>query len=160
MGLDVDVPDPPRLRGPQGVGDYDSVDEGEPEDEVGDDARREELAGFLRAGAWERAFEEWAGNTMLDEDEFELARELDLFEAIDLYWNRATGDVGYRVPPVPSRRELPSPYDEQFDAGTLGNVEEEIDDLARTVTEVLEAEYVDADGEEFGFYDDDEFDEE
>lgn len=154
MGLDVDTPDPPTLRDPQYPGDYDSVDEGHLDDEVGDDARRDDLASFLENGAWEQAFGEWADHTMLGEDEFELARELDLLEALDFYWNPAAEDVGYRAPSVPPRDALPEGYREAFDAGDLEGIEEELEELARTVTEVLEAGYVDSDGGEFGFYDD------
>lgn len=150
MGLDVDTPDPPSLRGPQDVGDYDSVDEAD--DEAGDDARRSNLEGFLREGAWNRAFDEWAEHTLLSAEEFEFVTALDLFDELDFYWNEAEGDVGYRVPPVPSRSKLPAPYDERFDAGDLDGIEEEFDSLARTVTEVLEAEYVDDDGGEYGFF--------
>lgn len=157
MGLDVDTPDPPTLHDPQGVDDYDAVEE--TDEPVGDDHRREDLAGFLREGAWRRAFEEWADHTLLDEADFELATELDLVEELDFYWNPSAGDVGYRAPTVPPSDSLPEPYDERFDSGDLQGIEEELEELARTVTEVLEAEYVDADGGEFGFFDD-EFDEE
>jgi hypothetical protein len=151
MGLDVETPDPPTLRGPGDPGDYDAVDESdETDDPVGDDCRREELAGFLREGAWTRAFDEWTAHTFLSEAEFELVTALDLLEELDFYWNTATGDVGYRAPPAPSREELPAPYDEQFDTGDLQGIEEELDGLARTVTEVLEAEYVDGEDGEFG----------
>lgn len=158
MGLDVDTPDPPTLRTPQNVGDYDAVEESE--DRTGDDGNRADLAGFLRDGAWNRAFGEWSDHTLLSEDEFELVTALDLFEEFDFYWNESDGDVGYLVPAVPAPSKLPAPYDEQFDAGDVDGIEEELDSLARTVTEVLEAEYVDTDAGEFGFYDDDEYDEE
>lgn len=158
MGLDVDTPDPPSLHGPQGVGDYDAVDE--TDDEVGDDYRREQLAGFLAEGAWDWAFGEWADHTLLAGEEFEVVTALGLLDELDFYWNPATGDVGYRVPTVPSPAALPSPYAERFEEGDLDGIEEELDALARTVTAVLETEYVDADGGEFGFFDDEELDEE
>lgn len=156
MGLDVDTPEPPALRGPQAPADYDAVDEGDDVDaegdEVGDDARREAIAGFLADGAWERAFGEWVESTLLSEDQFALAVDLGLVDRLDFYWNQAAGDVGYRVPEVPSPEALPAAHAEDFDRGDLGDLEEELDALARTVTEVLEDEYVDADAGEFGFY--------
>jgi len=41
MPLDVEVPDPPALHGPQDPGDYDAVDE--LDEETGGNYRREEL---------------------------------------------------------------------------------------------------------------------
>ena len=151
MGLDVDTPDPPSLSDPQDVGDYDAVEE--TDERVGDDYRREELAGALEDGAWKRAFEEWSDHTLLTAEEYELVVALGLVEELDFYWNPASEDVGYRVPAVPSHRELPSPYDERFEEGDLDGVEEELDGLARTVTEVLETQYVRLDEtDEFGFF--------
>lgn len=152
MALDADIPPPPTLRDPQDIGDYDAVDEAD--ERVGDDGRRADLASALRDGAWERAFEEWAQHTLLSEDEFELVTALDLVEEFDFYWNEAAGDAGYRVPAIPASSELPDPYDERFDAGDLDGIAEELDSLARTVTEVLEADYADRDASEFGFFED------
>jgi len=44
MTLDVEIPDPPTLSGPQDPGDYDAVDEPE---WTGDDTRREALSDFF-----------------------------------------------------------------------------------------------------------------
>ncbi|MFC6767608.1 hypothetical protein [Natrinema soli] len=146
MTLDVEVPDPPRLRGPQDPGDYDAVDE--PEEWTGDDVRREELADFLDAGAWEDAFDEWSANASLTEDEFRALLERGLFAELDFYWNQSAEDVGYRTPPVPD--ELASTHD-GLDQSDIDDLEEALDSLGRTVSEVLENDYIHRDGEEFGY---------
>ncbi|NUB91889.1 hypothetical protein HTZ84_08170 [Haloterrigena sp. SYSU A558-1] len=146
MALDTEVPDPPALRGSSDPGDYDAVDE--PEERIGDDVRRDELEGFLRAGAWEDAFDDWADRTYLTDAEFRAVREAGLLDELDFYWNQAAEDVGYRVPSIPEDQ-----FDgrEEFDADTVETVEEELDDLARTVSEVLENDYIHRGSEEFGY---------
>ncbi|SEV94280.1 hypothetical protein [Natrinema salifodinae] len=146
MTLDVEIPDPPTLSGPQDPGDYDAVDE--PDERTGDDTRREELADFLAAGAWEDVFDEWAAHTYLTEDEFRAVRELGLLDELDFYWNPAAADVGYRAPAVPA--ELPETHDD-LDADDIEDIEEELDDLARMVSEALETDYIHRDAEEFGY---------
>lgn len=146
MTLDIEIPDPPALRGPEDPGDYDAVDE--PEERTGDDTRREELAGFLEAGAWEDAVDEWADDTYLNEGEFRAVRERGLLDELDFYWNRAAADVGYRVPPVPA--DLSDAH-EDIDADDIEDIEEALDSLARTVSEVLENDYIHRDSEEFGY---------
>lgn len=139
VALDVEVPDPPSLRGPQNPGDYDAVDE--PEEWTGDDYRREALAEFLRNGAWEAAFYDWAEDTYLTREEFQAILDWGLIDRLDFYWNPAEGDVGYLVPSVPKDLETDD---------TKG-MEEELDTLGRTVSEVLENDYVHRGSEEFGY---------
>ncbi|WP_226040760.1 hypothetical protein [Natrinema sp. DC36] len=146
MTLDVEVPDPPRLRGPQNPGDYDAVDE--PEERTGNDTRREDLADFLDAGAWEDAFDEWSADTYLTEDEFRAVLEGGLFAELDFYWNQSAEDVGYRTPTVPD--ELVATHD-GLDQSDIADLEEALDSLGRTVSEVLENDYIHRDGEEFGY---------
>lgn len=143
MGLDVDIPDPPALWGPQQPGDYEAVEE---IDDPQDDYRREELETFLEDGAWAEGFDEWAAHTPLDEGEFEVALEAGLFDKLDFYWEPATGDVGYRSPTVET-----VPADTRLGEDTPENIEEELDTLAHTVSARLE-DYVDRDGAEFGFF--------
>ncbi|WP_339103862.1 hypothetical protein [Haloterrigena salinisoli] len=146
MTLDTEAPDPPALRGPQDPGDYDAVDE--PEERTGDDTYREDLADLLEAGAWADAFDDWADRTDLSDAAFRVVREEGLLRRLDFYWNPAAEDVGYRVPPVPedlfAARETPESDD-------VEDVEEELDDLARTVSEVLENDYIHRGSEEFGY---------
>lgn len=145
MTLDVETPDPPTLHGPQNPSDYDAVDE--PEEWTGDEARREQLAGLLEAGAWADGFEEWAADTYLTDDEFRTVRELGLLEAFDFYWNQSASDVGYRSPTVPADSDGAVDLDD----GDIEDIEEELDSLGWIVSEVLESDYIDSDGNQFGY---------
>lgn len=148
MTLDVEVPDPPSLHGPQDPGDYDAVDE--PEDWTGDDFRREALADFLREGAWEDGFDEWREQTYISEDEFRLVLDLGMIDEFDFYWNPSAEDVGYRAPTLADDR--PVSRGESLEEIDTDGIEEELDDLGRTVSEVLENDYIHRDGGEFGFF--------
>ena len=144
MTLDVETPDPPTLSGAQDPGDYDAVDE--PVD-TGDDYRREALAEFLESGAWDDAFDDWADRTYLTEAEFRAVLDADLIDDLDFYWNPSAEDVGYRAPTVPT--DLPASPDLERD--DIRGIEEELDDLGRTVSEVLENDYIGRSSEEFGY---------
>ncbi|MFC7096677.1 hypothetical protein [Halobaculum marinum] len=149
MALDVDVPDPPSLHGPQPRGDYESLGTQDPD--IEDDYRREAVRTALRAGAWRDAFDEWAEHTFLSVEEFETTRELGLFEAFDFYWDPAADDVGYRAPSVPDDQR------DRFPDGGANGVDEELDALGRTVSEVLEVDYFDGENDaEFDFFAEDE----
>lgn len=143
MALDVETPDPPRLHGVTVPEDYDA------EDAFEEGSRREELARFLDSGAWAMAFDEWSVGTSLTEAEFAAVRDLDLVERFDFYWHEAQGDVSYRSPTLPE--ELPAPYDAHLSSDDREEIEAELDDLGRIVSEVLENDYVDGDGTEFGY---------
>lgn len=148
MALDVEVPDPPSLPGPQPRGEYDAVDEPE-EEEQGDDYRREEVAGALAEGAWADAFDEWAATAGVSEREFEAVRALGLLDRFDFYWVPSAEDVGYRAPAV-SASDRAALADA---GGDPDEVEGELDALGRTVSEVLENDYLVRDAEaEFGFF--------
>ncbi|PCR90778.1 hypothetical protein [Natrinema ejinorense] len=146
MALDVERPEPPTLSGPQDPGDYDAVVE--PDERTGDTARREDLADFLEAGAWEDAFDEWARDTYLTETEFRAVLEFGLIDEFDFYWNQSAEDVGYRAPAVP---EASVAGHEELDEADIEDIEEELDTLGLTVSEVLETDYIHRDGEEFGY---------
>ncbi|MDS0277824.1 hypothetical protein NDI85_08455 [Halomicroarcula sp. S1AR25-4] len=147
MALDVSVPDPPSLHGPQPRGEYQAIND--PEEEVEDDYRREEVERILADGAWHDAFEEWTTQTGLTAADFEVVVEHDLVEAFDFYWDPATDEVGYRAPALPdeARGEL--------DAEDVDEIESELDALGRVVSEMLENDYLLRDDETFGFFDDD-----
>lgn len=142
MGLDVEVPAPPPLTGPQGRGAYEAIDM--TDRSVEDDYRREEVAAVLEDGAWRDAFEEWGQTTMLTAAEVETAAELGLFAGLDFYWDPSTDDVGYQVPPVPEAHR--DAFDDPKGA------EGELDDLGRIVSEVLENDYLRRDENDFGFF--------
>jgi len=142
MALDVEVPDPPALRGPQTRGEYEAIDT--TDERPDDDYRRAELASFLREGAWADAFEEWAGHTALSADEFETVRDRELIAALDFYWIPSEGDVGYRAPAL---------SDAERDAfEDPDGIETELDSLARVVSETLENDYLLREDDEFGFF--------
>ncbi|WP_049929785.1 hypothetical protein [Halosimplex carlsbadense] len=147
MSFDPEVPDPPRLDAAEDPGDYDAVEE--PETRTGEEGRREALAEFLAEGAWEDGFAEWADNSYLDDEQFEAARELGLVGALDFYWNETAGDVGYRAPELAT--DLPQPWDDRLDRNDRADIEEALDELGRTVSEVLENRYVDRSSEAFGY---------
>lgn len=144
MALDVDIPDPPALRGPQSRGAYDAIDM--TDERPTDDYRREEVENFLRAGAWQDAFEQWAERTFMVESEFELVVRLGLLDRFDFFWDPSAGEVGYRAP------ELPEDARTGLDEGDVEGIDEELDSLGRVVTEVLEDDYLPRDDETFGFF--------
>ena len=142
MTLDVEMPEPPSLRGLQSHEAYEAIDM--TDQELTDDHRREELAAVLEEGAWADAFDDWAEETYLSEAEFAAASERGLFEALDFYWDPANDEVGYRSPSVPDgvRDDFEDP----------DGVAEELDALGRTVSEVLENDYLRRDEDDFGFF--------
>ena len=150
MSLDVPVPDPPSLHGPQPRGDYEAIDN--PVEYPEDDYRREELEEFLASGAWNDAFEEWASGTSLTTSDFEVVLEYGLVQEFDFYWDPQTDEVGFRSPTLPEEAH------DDLDAGTADEVELELDTLGRVVSEMLENDYLLRDDETFGFFADDEED--
>jgi hypothetical protein len=146
MSLDVPVPDPPSLHGPQPRSEYSAIDA--PAEEPEDDYRREEVAEILEAGAWHDAFEEWTTQTGLLVADFELVTEHELVDEFDFYWDPTTDEVGYQAPTLPEavRRDL--------EVGDVDEIELELDSLGRMVSEMLENDYLLRDDESFGFFDD------
>ena len=146
MSLDVPVPNPPSLHGPQPRGEYSAI--GTPVDEPEDDYRREEVAEILETGAWHDAFEEWTTQTGLVRSDFDLVMEHGLVDEFDFYWNPATDEVGYRAP------TLPAAVSDDLTVGDVDEIESELDLLGRLVSEMLENDYLLRDEETFGFFDD------
>ena len=127
MALDVESPEPPDLtnRGlPGGL---------EAAEGVEGDLRREELERFLRDGAWNEAFKEWAEYTDLTVEEYRSVEEHGLIERLDVYWDPADGRLRAEVP------DLPATWDDEF----ASTVRVELSDLGRAVIEMLEDAYVD-----------------
>lgn len=143
MALDVEVPDPPSLRGPQTRGEYDAVDV--QEEDLEDDYRREELETFFAEGAWQDAFEEWVEVTELGEAEFAHV-DRTVIDRFDFYWDPSTDEVGYRAP------ELSADQRAELSAEDADLIESELDTLGRVVTETLENDYLLRDDEEWGFF--------
>jgi hypothetical protein len=141
MGLDVETPDPPELE---------EVDPNEYEDAeiVGEtDYRRDELEEFLRDGAWEEAFTQWAKGTDLDEAEFGIIMDLEMFQRFDFFWDSFAERVGYHAPGIPEdwkERE----YHPDIDSwGTVSGINAGITELGQVVCDVLKDEYIDWEGE-------------
>ncbi|WP_332898465.1 hypothetical protein [Haladaptatus sp. CMSO5] len=147
MALDVLIPDPPSLSGPQSRGEYEAISN--PVENPEDDYRREELATILADGAWEDAFDEWAAHTGMSEEQFEIVLEHDLVEGFDFYWDASSDEVGYRSPTLSEDARA------DLDTSVVDDIELELDSLGRVVTEMLENDYLRRDDETFGFFADD-----
>lgn len=137
MGLDVAAPDPPELQLHMDVDEYDDVDV------QGDEYKREELQTFLEAGAWTRAFDEWAEHASMDEGEFEIACDLDLFAEFDFFWDDFADRVGYHAPGLPEdwRERKIHPDIESW--GTVSAINAGLTEFGQVVCDVLETEYID-----------------
>jgi len=137
MTLDVDPPAPPELEPDMGVDDYDDVNVSVEE------YRREELGEFLREGAWERAFEEWAADTGMDEETFAVVTDLDLFDRFDFFWDDFADRVGYHAPGIPEdwrERDIHPGLDSW---GTVSTINAGLTEFGQTVCDVLKEEYID-----------------
>ena len=137
MALDIAVPDPPSLE---------AMDPNEYEDAevVGDtDYRREEIESFLREGAWEAAFSEWAADTSMTEADFAVVRDLELLERFDFFWDSHADRVGYHAPGLPEdwkEREIHPDLDSW---GTVSAINAGLTELGQVVCDVLKTEYID-----------------
>jgi len=137
MTPDIEVPDPPELE---------SFDPNEYEDAdlVGDtDYRRDEIGQFLADGAWERAFERWAGETSIDPAAFDVVRDLGLIEQFDFFWDSYAERVGYHAPGIPEdwkERE----YHPDIDSWEVASsINASLTELGQVVCDVLKEEYID-----------------
>lgn len=141
MSLDVEIPPPPELQ---------SVDPNEYEDAevVGDsDYRRDELGEFLREGAWDESFEEWAEDTPVTEAEWDIVLDLDLLSRFDFFWDDFADRVGYHAPGLPEdwkEREL---HPELTSWGQVSSINAGLTELGQVVCDVLKAEYIDWEAE-------------
>lgn len=137
MGLDVEAPEPPELQ-ETNPNEYDDAEV------LGEtDYRRDEIESFLRDGAWERAFGEWAEHTDMDEDEFGIVLDLELLEQFDFFWDSHADRVGYHAPGLPEdwkERELHPDIDTW---GTVSAINAGLTELGQVVCEVLKDEYID-----------------
>ncbi|RQG95846.1 hypothetical protein [Natrarchaeobius chitinivorans] len=145
MGLEADLPDPPELE---------FVDPNEYEDatisadgaaEI--DYRREELQAFLEDGAWDDALEEWLADTDLDEREYEIARDLDLFAEFDFFWDDFADRVGYHAPGIPEDWQTREYHPELDTWGTVSSINAELTEFGQIVSVVLKEEYIDWEAE-------------
>jgi hypothetical protein len=133
MALNVTAPDPPDLtnRGmPRGFAWL--------EETLGsEEFYREDLEDLLQEGAWVEGFDEWAEYTDLDEGQARIVDDLGLFQAFDFYWDPTEDRLRFDAPAVPDDwRERDAT--ESFDPGTVSTVDNELQDLGRTVRDTLE----------------------
>ncbi|AXR78176.1 hypothetical protein [Natrarchaeobaculum sulfurireducens] len=141
MGLKVEPPEPPELE---------FVDPNEYEDAtiaVDDgtdvDYRREELQAFLEEGAWEEAFTDWIDDTDLEEREFEIARDLELFGDFDFFWDDFADRVGYHAPGIPEDWQERSYHPDLDTWGTVSAINAELTEFGQLVCVLLKEEYID-----------------
>lgn len=142
MGLDVETPEPPSLRDERDVQEYDDVDvvaEG--------DYRRDELEAFLRDGAWEEAFGQWTEHAEMDEMEFDIARDLDLFREFDFFWDDFAGRVGYHAPGLPEDWKERNLHPDIDSWSTVSSINAGLTEFGQTICDVLADNYIDWESE-------------
>jgi hypothetical protein len=137
MSLDAEAPDPPTLEP-----DLDP-DEYEDADVAGDEYRREELEEFLREGAWERAFDEWAASTDMNGEDWEIVLDLELIDRYDFFWDDFADRVGYHAPGLPEDWRQRDIHPELDSWGTVSSINAGLTELGQIVCEVLKEEYID-----------------
>ncbi|MGA9399598.1 hypothetical protein [Haladaptatus sp.] len=142
MGLDVPAPDPPTLQADTDVQEYDDVSvAGER------DYHRDELEDFLREGAWEESFDQWAEHTDLEEREFETALELDLFSEFDFFWDDFANRVGYHAPGIPEDWKVRDIHPDIDSWNAVSSINASLTELGQVVCDVLAENYVDWEAE-------------
>lgn len=137
MSLNVEMPEPPELR---------EIDPAEYDDAevVGDtDYRRDELEGFLRDGAWDQAWDEWAAHTDVDEEEFAIVRDLELIQRFDFFWDAFAERVGYHAPGLPEDWKERDLHPELDSWSTVSSINAGMTELGQIVCDVLKDEYID-----------------
>ncbi|WP_327052485.1 hypothetical protein [Halomicrococcus gelatinilyticus] len=141
MGLDVETPSPPSLATEVDASQYEDADV------QGDDYRRDELEEFLRDGAWAEAFERWAERTVLDEREFETARDLDLFSEFDFFWDDFADRVGYHAPGLPEDWQERDIHPDLDSWNAVSSINAAMTELGQTICDVLADDYIDWEAE-------------
>jgi hypothetical protein len=142
MPLDVDAVDPPELDPDVDASEYDDADVAGTAD-----YHREELNRFLQAGAWAEAWEQWTSTTELTDEEFAIARELDLFERFDFFWDDFADRVGYHAPGLPEDWKQRDLHPELDSWSKVSSINASLTELGQIVSEVLKADYIDWDAD-------------
>ena len=137
MSLDVDPPEPPELQETD-PNEYDDAEV------VGDtDYKRTELEEFLKSGAWEEAFAEWAESSDMDEQEFQIVTDLDLIQQFDFFWDSFAERVGYHAPGIPEDWKERDYHPDLDSWGTASAINAGLTELGQITCEVLKSEYID-----------------
>lgn len=141
MSLDVETPPPPELEGvdPNEYDDTEIVGETE--------YRRDEIETYLEEGAWARAFDEWAADTDMDEDVFEIVLDLELLRQFDFFWDSYAQRVGYHAPGIPEDWKERSYHPEIDSWETVSTINASLTELGQVVCDVLKGEYIDWESE-------------
>ena len=141
MSLQVDPPEPPALES------HVDPDEYEDADVMGGEYRRDELQEFLESGAWNEAFEKWAAEAPMNEDEFSIATDLDMFFQFDFFWDDFADRVGYHAPGLPEDWRERDIHPDLDSWGTVSAINAGLTEFGQTVCDVLKDEYIDWDAE-------------
>ena len=136
MSLDVDTPAPPELQ-EQDPNEYDDAEV------VGaSDYKRDELSQFLRDGAWEEAFQQWAATTELEEAEFEIVLDLDMLQQFDFFWDAFADRVGYHAPGIPEDWKERNYHPDLQSWETVSEINASLAELGETVSRTLKENYI------------------
>jgi hypothetical protein len=133
MSLDVEVPEPPDLSNRGMPREF----EWEEETLGSEDFYREDIEDLLQEGAWTEGFNEWAEYTSLEEEHVRIVSDLGLFQEFDFYWDPTDELLRFDAPTIPD--DWPEgEATESMDTDTISMIDGALDDLGRTVQEVLE----------------------
>jgi len=137
MSLTTESPDPPELEDSIDASEYDDVEVDTSE------YRRDELETYLREGAWEQAFDEWAERTDLSDEEFEIVADLELVRQFDFFWDDFAQRVGYHAPGLPEDWRERNLHPDLDSWDTVSGINAGMAELGRTVSDTLKAGYID-----------------
>ena len=133
MAIDIEVPEPPDLSNRGMPREF----EWQEETLGSEDFYREDIEDLLQEGAWSEGVNEWTEYTGLDEEHARIISDLGLFQAFDFYWDPTEDRLRFDAPQIPddwrTRNATAS-----LDSSTVSVIDDELDDLGRTVQEVLE----------------------
>ncbi|SFR68478.1 hypothetical protein [Halogeometricum limi] len=142
MPLDVDPPSPPELSPSIDPNEYDDAEV------VGDDDyRREELSAFLREGAWAEAFEQWAADAAVTEEEWEIVTDLGMGSDFDFFWDDFAGRVGYHAPGLPQDWKERGVHPDLTSWKQVSSINAGLTEFGQTVCDVLKDDYIDWESE-------------
>jgi hypothetical protein len=137
MTLSVETPPPPEIEDAVDPNEYDDADV------VGDsDYRRGELGELLRDGAWEDAFEAWAADTDVTEDEWAVVLDLGLLSNFDFFWDDFAGRVGYHAPGIPQDWKEREIHPDVASWKTVSSINAGLTELGQLVCDVLKDDYI------------------
>ncbi|RDI70428.1 hypothetical protein [Halopelagius longus] len=137
MTLDVETPTPPMLKSAVDPNEYDDTTVS-----ADDDYRRDQLSTLLREGAWEDAFEEWAADASMTEEEWDIVTDLDLVSRFDFFWDDFADRVGYHAPGIPEDWKEREVHPELSSWKEVSSINAGLTEFGQLVCEVLKEEYI------------------